>query len=44
VVSLNGQPIDSVDAVRVVLATRPKQVAMLIQRDDQRIFVPIELG
>ncbi len=44
VVSLNGQPIDSVDAVRAVLAGKPKQVAMLVQRGEQRIFVPIELG
>jgi serine protease Do len=44
VVSLNGQPIDSVEAVRAVLADKPKHVAALIQRDDQRLFVPIELG
>ena len=44
VLSLNGRPIDSVDQVRAVLATKPKHVALLIQRDDQQVFVPIELG
>ena len=44
VVALNGQPIDSVEAVRAVLAGKPKQVAVLIQRDDEQLFVPIELG
>jgi len=44
VLSLNGRPIDSVDQVRAVLASKPKHVALLIQRDDQQVFVPIELG
>lgn len=44
VLSLDGQPIDSVEAVRAVLAGKPKQVAILVQRGEQRIFVPIELG
>jgi serine protease Do len=44
VVALNGQPIDSVEAVRAVLAGKPKQVAVLIQRDNEQLFVPIELG
>ena len=44
VLSLNGQPIDSVEQVRGVLAKKPKHVALLIQRDEQQIFVPIQLG
>ncbi|MBK9245377.1 MAG: Do family serine endopeptidase [Burkholderiales bacterium] len=42
--SLNGRPIASVDEVRSVLAGKPKHVALLIQRDDTQIFVPINLG
>lgn len=44
VVSLNGQPVDSVEQVRAVLARKPKHVALLIQRDEQQVFVPINLG
>jgi serine protease Do len=44
VVSVNGNPIDSVDEVRAVLADKPKHVAVLVQRDGRQVFVPIELG
>ncbi len=44
VLSLNGKPIDSAEQIRSALAKKPRQVALLIQRDEQRIFVPIELG
>jgi serine protease Do len=44
VLSLNGRPVDSVEQVRAVLAGKPKHVAMLIQRNDRQLFVPVELG
>jgi serine protease Do len=44
VLSLNGQPIDNIEQVRAVLAGKPKHVAMLIQRNDRQVFVPVELG
>lgn len=44
VLALNGRPVSSVDQIRRALAGHPKHVALLIQRDDQRIFVPINLG
>jgi len=44
VLSLNGKPIDSAEQIRSALDKKPRQVALLIQRDEQRIFVPIELG
>jgi serine protease Do len=44
VLSLNGRPVDSIEQVRAVLATKPKHVAVLVQRDDRQVFVPIELG
>ena len=44
VLSLNGQPVDSAEQIRSVIGKGPKNVALLIQRNDQRIFVPVELG
>jgi serine protease Do len=44
VLSLNGRSIDSPEQIRNALDKHPKHVALLIQRDDQRIFVPINLG
>lgn len=44
VLSLNGKPVKSVEQISDVLESKPKHVALLIQRNDQRIFVPITLG
>jgi serine protease Do len=44
VLSLNGKPIDSAEQIRAALDRHPGHLALLIQRDDQRIFVPINLG
>jgi serine protease Do len=44
VLSLNGQPVDSAEQIRAALDRKPATVALLIQRDSQRIFVPINLG
>ena len=41
--SINGKPIASVDALRGVVAGAGKTVALLVQRDDAKIFVPVEL-
>jgi serine protease Do len=44
VLALNGQPVTGVEQIRRALEAKPKHVALLIQRDDQRIFVPVNLG
>lgn len=44
VLSLNGEPVRSVEQLRELVAKAGKQAALLIQRDDARIFVPIRLG
>ncbi len=44
VLSLNGKPVQSVQQIRETLDQKPPRVALLIQRDSQRIFVPINLG
>jgi serine protease Do len=44
VLSLNGSPVKSVDDLRDKAAKSGKNVALLIQRNDRQLFVPIELG
>ncbi|MGZ8273338.1 MAG: DegQ family serine endoprotease [Burkholderiaceae bacterium] len=44
VLSMNGQPVESAEQMRAALEKKPSNVALLIQRDSQRIFVPIKLG
>ncbi|OUM02821.1 DegQ family serine endoprotease [Variovorax sp. JS1663] len=42
--AINGTPAKSVEQVREVAAKADKSVALLIQRDGDRIFVPVRLG
>ena len=44
--AVNGKPVTSVDEVKSVLASNPKRksVALLIWRDGERIFFPVNLG
>jgi serine protease Do len=44
VLAVNGKPVASVDDVKAILATKPKRVALLIWRDGERIFFPVNLG
>ncbi len=44
VLGINGQPANSVEQVRSVVRDHPKTVALLIERDGQKIFVPVQLG
>jgi serine protease Do len=44
VLGIDGQPAHSVDQVRSVMRSHPKSVALLIERDGQKIFVPVKLG
>jgi serine protease Do len=44
VVGINGQPARSVEQVRAVVNAKPKTVALLIDRNGQKIFVPVRLG
>jgi len=43
-VGINGQPARSVEQVRAIVNAHPKSVALLIERDGQKIFVPVNLG
>lgn len=42
--AVNGRPVASVEQVRAALAGKPKSVALLVQRDGDKIFVPVTLG
>jgi serine protease Do len=44
ILSANGTQVDSVDQLRELAAKAGKQVALLIQRDDARLFVPVTMG
>jgi len=42
--SVNGRPVNSIDQVREVVDKSGKSVALLIQRGDDKIFIPVRLG
>ena len=42
--SVNGRPVTSVAQVRDVVGKSSKSVALLIQRGDDRIFIPVRIG
>ena len=44
VIAVNGQPLSSVEQLKAVLDKKPKSVALLIDRQGDRIFVPVNLG
>ncbi len=42
--AVNGAPVTSIEQVRSVLTKAGKSVALLIQRGDDKIFVPVRIG
>jgi serine protease Do len=44
IVSVNGQPIASPEQLRGIIAKSGKKAAILLERGDSRLFVPVELG
>ncbi|BCB26882.1 serine protease [Sulfurimicrobium lacus] len=44
VLSLNGTPVNSVEQLRSLAAKAGKHVALLILRDSNKIFIPLNLG
>ena len=44
VLAINGTPAKSAQQVRSVVAKAGKSVALLIQRGEQKIFVPVDIG
>ena len=44
VLAANGTPVKSVEQLRSVVSGSKSHVALLVQRRDARVFVPVELG
>ncbi|MGG1944810.1 DegQ family serine endoprotease [Trinickia sp. NRRL B-1857] len=44
ILAVNGRPVTSVQQLREVIAKAGNSVALLIQRDNAQIFVPVDLG
>ncbi len=44
ILSVNGTPVKSVEEMRALVAKAGKHVALLVQRDEARLFVPVPLG
>jgi serine protease Do len=42
--ALNGKPVQDIAEARAAMKDSPKQVALLVARDGQQIFVPVRLG
>jgi len=42
--AINGKTVQSVEQVKEVIAGKPKSVALLVQRDGEKIFVPVKVG
>ena len=42
--AINGTPVQSIEQVRDVVAKADKSVALLIQREGSKIFVPVRMG
>jgi serine protease Do len=43
-IAINGKPVTSIEQVKSVMGSKPKSVALLVERDGERIFVPVNLG
>jgi serine protease Do len=42
--SVNGRAVNTIDQVREVVGKAGKSVALLVQRGDDKIFIPVRLG
>ncbi len=42
--AVNGTPVKSIDQVRQAVAKSDKSVALLVQRDGNKIFVPVRIS
>ena len=42
--SINGKPVTSIEQVRAAVGKSDRSVALLIQRGESKIFVPVNLG
>ena len=44
ILSFNGTPVKDAEQLRELVSKSGKHVALLVQREEARIFVPVDLG
>jgi serine protease Do len=44
ILAVNGRPVTSIDQLKQMISSAGNSIALLIQRDDAQIFVPVDLG
>jgi serine protease Do len=44
VLAVNGAPVSDVESLRGLVAKAKGRLALLVQRGDSRLFVPVDLG
>jgi serine protease Do len=44
IISVNGTPVKTVEQLQALVSKESKHLALLIQREDAKIFVPVKLG
>ena len=44
IVSINGEPVTGVEQLATLVAKSGKRAAVLVERGDSRLFVPVDLG
>jgi len=44
ILSVNGEPVSDIEQLRKLIGKSGKKVALLIEREDSRLFVPVELN
>ena len=44
ILAVNGKTVQSVDQLKSIVASKPKSLAVLVQREGERIFIPVRLG
>ncbi|QQC63603.1 DegQ family serine endoprotease [Paraburkholderia ginsengisoli] len=44
ILAVNGRPVTSVDQLKQMISSAGNSIALLIQRDNAQIFVPVDLG
>ena len=42
--AINGKPVQSIEQVRSAMSGKPRSVALLVQRDGEKLFVPVTPG
>ena len=44
IISVNGQPVSDIEQLRGIVAKSGKKAAILVERGNSRLFVPVDLG